>query len=189
MNSIELLNGLKKDVAAIIRQTETSYLHLPDEVLNARPSAESWSILECFEHLNRYNRFYNVAIDGRLRLEKSEVSQDVKSTWLGRKSIQSMHPSNVKKQKTLKHLNPVSSKLKRETIVEFLEHQKQLLRLLEVAKRSDLNRIKIPIEFFRLLKMTLGEAFQFIIVHEQRHFLQLKRIVQVVGKNTVALQE
>ena len=188
MNSIDLLNGLKKDVAAIIRQTET-YLHLPDDVLNARPSAESWSILECFEHLNRYNRFYNAAIDARLRLEKNEISQNVKSTWLGRKSIESMHPSNLKKQKTLKHLNPVSSSLLRGVIGEFVEHQKQLLRLLEVAKRSDLNRIKIPIEFFRLLKMTLGEAFQFVIVHEQRHFLQLERISKVVVKNSVALQE
>jgi len=188
MNSIDLLNGLKRDLAGIIRQTETHYLQLPDEILNARPSAESWSMLECFEHLNRYNRYYNAAIDERLRLEKSEVSQDVKSTWLGRKSIQSMHPSNVKKQKTLRHMNPVSSSLKRETILEFVEHQKKLLRLLEVAKRSDVNRIKVPIEFFRLLKLTLAEAFQFVIVHEQRHFLQLGRIEQAVLKSTAVVE-
>ena len=35
-----------------------AFKELPMELLNQKPNAKSWSILECIEHLNRYGDFY-----------------------------------------------------------------------------------------------------------------------------------
>lgn len=175
MNSHELLIALKNDVKEIISITEKDYANLPLNLLNKKKHDSSWSMLECFEHLNRYCRYYNIAIAKKLVPGQADVNPEVDSTWLGRKSIAMMHPSNQKKQKTLKHLNPVNSDLAVTVISEFLQHQIELVSMLDKARKVDINRIKVPVEFFKLFSLTLGEAFQFVIVHEQRHFIQLKK--------------
>ena len=67
-------------------------------------------------------------------------------------------------------------------IDEFISHQRELLRLFEVAATKDLNAIRIPVEFFKLLKMNLADTFQFVVTHQQRHFLQLARIREQLPK-------
>ncbi|MBA4055707.1 MAG: DinB family protein, partial [Marivirga sp.] len=37
-----------------------------------------------------------------------------------------------------------------------------------------LNKSHVPVEFMKLLKMNLGDALTFVIVHEQRHISQAK---------------
>jgi hypothetical protein len=84
-----------------------------------------------------------------------------------------MHPGNTAKQKTFARMNPVhSSSLKKDVIERFLDNQKELLLLLNDAAKINLNKASIPVEFLRLLRMNLGDAFQFVIVHEQRHLRQ-----------------
>jgi uncharacterized damage-inducible protein DinB len=46
------------------------------------------------------------------------------------------------------------------------------LEILSASGRVNLNKIGVPVEFVRLLKMNLGDALQFVIVHERRHALQ-----------------
>jgi hypothetical protein len=187
MSSHELLTALTNDVKEIIDITERDYVNLLLGVLNAKQDPSRWSMLECFEHLNRYCRYYNPAIAKKLVPGRAEVKLDVASTWLGRKSIAMMHPANQKKQQTFKHLNPVNSMLDITVITEFLKHQKELLSMLDKARTVDINRNKVPVEFFRLLSLTLGEALNFVIVHEQRHFIQLKKAFLHATNKEVAL--
>jgi hypothetical protein len=96
-----------------------------------------------------------------------------------------MHPDNKKKIKTVKTMNPMiglQSKLGRSTIHEFLRHQRALLRILDSAKGADLNQSTIPVEFFKLIKMRLGDALQFVIVHEQRHLIQARNVLSHASK-------
>ena len=186
MKSHELLSGLNAVVAEMIARTEARFLSLPDHILNKKVNREAWSILECYEHLNRYLRYYNPAIAKRLAGVDREVNVDVKSTWIGRKSLAAMHPSNQKKQKTLKHMNPVNSSLDLSVITEFLSHQNDLMLLIAKARSADVNKIKIPIEFFRLATFTLAEALQFVVVHQQRHFIQLETVVKAADQSRTA---
>jgi hypothetical protein len=41
-----------------------------------------------------------------------------------------------------------------------------------MAKNTDLNKIKIPISLTNLIKLKLGDVFQFIITHNERHLAQ-----------------
>lgn len=180
MKSSQLLSSLQDNVQSIITDVENEFLDLDEGVLNYKSSPESWSILECFEHLNRYNRFYNEKFEQAIASSSASRTDEVTSNWIGRKFIAMMHPDNKKKIKTVKNMNPligVASKLNRSSVHEFLKHQHALLRILDSAKRADLNRANIPVEFFRLIKMRLGDALQFVIVHQQRHLIQARNVL------------
>jgi hypothetical protein len=108
---------------------------------------------------------------------------EVGYSWLGRKFVAMMQPTNTKKQTTLKHMNPAGSRLGREVLTEFVGHQTQLLALLTQAGQATLNRKVIPVEFLKLLRLRLGEALEFMVVHQQRHVQQAQRV-----KATLQLQ-
>jgi hypothetical protein len=132
------------------------------------------------EHLNRYARYYLPALRKVLAQERPNASTDaeVGFSWLGRKSYETVRPENHKLQKTLRHMNPAQSTLDRSVLTEFRQHQETLLRLLSRAAHANLNRKAVPIEFFHLLKLRLGETFQFVIAHQERHLQQAQRARQ-----------
>jgi hypothetical protein len=90
-----------------------------------------------------------------------------------------MEPGNEKKQKTLRRMDPSNSILTVAVIQEFLLHQNELARIIELANGKNLNRATVAVEFFKLFKLSPAEALQFVMVHQQRHFLQLERILKV----------
>ena len=65
----------------------------------------------------------------------------------------------------------------KEVIEEFLQHQRKLIYLLELAKNLDINSIRIPISLTPYIKLKLGDTFNFIIAHNNRHRLQIENIL------------
>jgi uncharacterized damage-inducible protein DinB len=186
MKSSQLLSSLEDNIQSIITDVENDFLDLDEALLNYKLNQTSWSILECFEHLNRYNRFYNEKFEQAIAKSSQNNNEDeAKSNWLGRKFIAMMHPDNKKKIKTVKSMNPMlglQSRLGRSTVQEFLRHQRALLRILDSAKRADLDQATIPVEFFKLIRMRLGDALQFVVVHEQRHLIQARNVLSNASK-------
>ncbi|MBF9141920.1 DinB family protein [Hymenobacter properus] len=176
MQTAPFLAALEAAVADLRATAQTDFAKLDVALLNQRPAPASWSILECLEHLNRYSRYYNAAFAKALGRPAAATSAEVAYTWLGRKSVDMMRPTNAKKSSTLKHLNPLGSRLGLEVLTEFDQHQARLLELLAQARHTDLNRKAMPVEFFRLLKLRLGEALEFVVVHQQRHLQQAQRV-------------
>ena len=67
---------------------------------------------------------------------------------------------------------------------EFLEHQHKLFHLLELARRRDLNAVRVPVSISKLIRFKLGDTFRFLIAHEQRHMIQARNAVKAVGIST-----
>jgi len=111
-----------------------------------------------------------------VKLSDTQLNE-VKYSWFGKMSIKSMHPDNRKKSNTLGRLNPAASEVNREVLQNFITHQKNLLTLMEKVEKHSINSIKIPADVFKLLKLRLGECFEFLIVHQQRHILQMKELI------------
>lgn len=176
MTTNDFLAQLTQATRQLISTVQTELVPLELSQLNQQPAPNAWSVLECLEHLNRYSRYYNAHLAQALACSNATAKTEVKYSWFGRKSIAMMTPDNTKKAKTLKRMNPSGSRLGREVLAEFLQHQQQLLELLTQAQRVDLNRKVVPVEFFRLLKMRLCETFEFVIVHQQRHVQQALRV-------------
>jgi hypothetical protein len=188
MDTNTFLQQLQAAVHNLQATIERELAPLDDFELNFKPSPERWSVLECLEHLNRYSRYYNLAIAGAVQQVPARVEHElVRYSWLGRKSIGMMQPSNSKQYKTVKHMNPTGSTLGREVITEFQAHQTQLLQLLTSAQSTNLNKKAVPVEFFRLLKLGIGEVLEFVVRHEERHVQQAVRAKQQAASTRLTL--
>jgi hypothetical protein len=173
MNTTTLLQRLADQTTAILIETKADFSGVSQSVLNYRSGENEWSALECFEHLNRYNSYYLTAINNAIRKNQMPADgEEIKTTWIGKKSIAMMHPSNRRKQKTFKKMDPANSNLTTAVLVQFEKDQQRILNLVERASRTNINAKAVPVEFFKLLKMTIAEALEFVIVHEQRHLIQ-----------------
>ncbi len=144
------------------------------EKLNWKESPESWSVLECIEHLNLYGDFYLPEIERRISTSKyARPTQLFKSGMLGNYFALSMLPKEKpNKMKTFKDKNPSGSKLGLATIDRFIEQQIKLLELLNKAKQVDLSKTKTAISISKLIKLRLGDTFRVVIYHNQRHLVQ-----------------
>lgn len=151
-----------------------------EEQLNYKQHAESWSILECLEHLNLYGRFYLPEIERCIRKGKGKKENVFKSGWLGNYFANSMLPKEkLNKMKTFKNMNPLNSKLDKRVIDDFISQQQKMLRLLEESRKVSLNKTRTAISISKLIKLKLGDTFRFVIYHNQRHMAQANRIQNV----------
>ncbi|MEO8416582.1 MAG: hypothetical protein ABI472_23155 [Ginsengibacter sp.] len=85
--------------------------------------------------------------------------------------------------KTFKDKNPLNAKLDKFVIDKFINQQIKLLDLLHQSRNISLNKTKIKISISSLVKLKLGDTFQFFINHIIRHLNQIDRI-QAGVKNT-----
>ena len=60
-------------------------------------------------------------------------------------------------------------------VAEFIQQQEKLLVFLKASANTDLNKVRIPISILQWLKLKLGDVFQFMIAHDERHLQQAKR--------------
>jgi len=188
MSSKELINTLADQINEMIRIAENSFLPLNNVQLNWKESPEKWSILECVEHLNRYSRYYQPEITKAIVCVPEMLQPvEVRSSWIGKRFIKMMHPDTVKKQKTFARMNPVNSSVTTEALREFLKEQRGLLKVLHLARNVNPNQGNVSVEFFKLLKLNIGDALQFVVVHQQRHLNQALAVLSKLQKQNAAL--
>jgi uncharacterized damage-inducible protein DinB len=182
--SEELINDLKKDVQQITAAAE--FIKQNDKVKLAYPLAEGkWTIVQILEHLNAYGRYYLPVIDNAIALKKDDADAWFQSGFLGDYFTKSMKPNNVyeikNKMKTMKAFNFPNSLNVDIVMNEFLEQQTKLTQLLDQSKERNLSTIRIPITISKLVKLKLGDAFRFLIAHEQRHMVQARNTLKGLG--------
>lgn len=171
----DLLANLKQ--RTLDNQKRAKFLRqLSEERLNQRPGPESWSALECIEHLNRYGDFYLPEITQRIAQSDHSPKAVFKSGWLGNYFAKSMLPKeSLNTMKTFSSMDPMGSELDASVLSTFLQQQVETLSLLERAKEVDLTKTKTAISITKLIKLRLGDTFRVLIYHNQRHVLQAER--------------
>lgn len=160
-----------------IQNFAISLLDMEGEKLLKRPSEKSWNVLECVEHLNRYGGFYIPKIKDKIAENQSVAIENFKSGWLGNYFAKSML-SESKKMNTFKAMNPLHFAVNKSVINTFIVQQEELLQLLNTAKTRNINKIKISTMISQFIKINLGDAFRFVIYHNQRHIEQIKEILE-----------
>lgn len=145
-------------------------------LLNAAADG-GWSIAQCIEHLNSYGKYYLPQIHKKLHAaEKTTQHVPFKSSWLGCYFIQMMEPkAQGRKFKAFKDHIPPTDLDPHRTVAEFIQQQEQLLQYLRMAHEYPLHSIKIPISITKLVRLSLGDVFQFCIAHDERHLQQALR--------------
>ncbi|MCE2734432.1 MAG: DinB family protein [Chryseotalea sp.] len=174
-----------RDTVTVTKSMAKEHLaQLNENQINERGSTTVWSVGHCIEHINLYNRYYIQAIEKAILLADKDVPAIVKHTWLGRKSIQSIHPSNQKKQKTFKRMDPVlqPDTYTHAVLDQFFRTQENLVELINRAEVCNFNKKLVPIEFFKMLKLNIAETLEFILAHQQRHIHQAVKIAQTINQ-------
>ena len=165
-------------IAQLIEQIRTQlnkveqYKSLTPKALNQKATNDSWSVLECIEHLNLYGDFYVPAIRESIHASKNHASRIYKSGFLGNYFVKSMEPKDkLNRMKTFKDKYPASS-LNTNVLDRFIGQQKDYLDLLEEAKKINLVKTKTRITLTQFLKLRIGDTFRFILAHNDRHLVQ-----------------
>jgi len=176
MQSEKLIQSLLEQSRVLIGQAE-QLKNLDLGILTWKENPDSWSVLECLEHLNLYGNFYLPAIGTKIKTSNSTPDDDFKSGLLGDYFAKSMLPKeNLNKMKTFKGKNPLNADLDKTVIDVFIAQQFQLIELLNQSRNVSLNKVKIPTSISSLIRLKLGDTFRFYVNHIIRHFKQIENI-------------
>ncbi len=184
MRSAVLIEELTQKTQKHLTDIE-QLLEMEEADLNWRAAEESWSVLECIEHLNRYGDFYLPEIAKKMEKGSRKQPEIFKTGWLGDYFAKSMLPKEkLNKMKTFKNMNPLGSDLSREVILRFRSQLEEMLELLDKAKSIDLTRTKTGISISNLIKLRLGDTFRVVVYHNERHMKQLERVLKAAENHT-----
>ncbi|AIJ36504.1 conserved hypothetical protein [Flavobacterium psychrophilum] len=151
-----------------------------DAQLNWKQNPESWSVLECLEHLNLYGYFYIPEIEKTILKAKYKNETMFKSGVLGNHFAISMLPKQkLNKMKTFKDKNPLNSNLERKVIDEFINQQRKTIDLLNKSRSVNLNKEKVKISLTKWIKLNLGDTFRFTTNHNIRHLKQIENNINL----------
>jgi len=148
--------------------------------LEMNDGAGRWNILQVLERLNSYYAYYLPMIEKKSANANSTPGTDFTPGWLGAYFTNMMQPKDGSIKNKMKafsnHIPPPRLQASK-VIAEFLQHQRKLIYMLELAKNMDINSIRIPISLTPFIKLKLGDTFNFIIAHNNRHWIQIENIL------------
>ena len=176
---IDELIAKSKDIIADAAALE----NIPDEILKTRPDIKSWNVLECLEHMNMYGDYYLQEINDSINKSKYKPDTIFKSGWFGNYSVNSMLPkkdgSTNWPMKTFPDMDPHGSALSNNTVSRFITQMNRLVELLDKSRAVSLRKTKCKLTI-KWLKFSLGDTLRFMIYHNYRHMLQVKKILSAV---------
>jgi len=178
------LDTLIQKAGTIANDTRSTFGKLSAEQLNWKPSAERWSIAQCFEHLITSNKGYLPIIeDVRKGKKKSTVWQRLPALpgLAGKLLIKSLDPASTRKLKAPKNFQPAQSNISTAVIDDFVALQDELIEGMKTTSHLDLEKIVITSPALSFVAYSMMDAYRIIVVHEQRHFQQAKRLLAESG--------
>lgn len=172
--TLELLHQLELHVEQHLQTAIRIFQNTTESQLLQPSATGGWSVAQCLWHLNSYGDFYLPHIQNALANNKRD-STLFKSGWLGAYFVKMMNPQSGKqKHKAFKdHVPPATIDAYSE-VARFIGQQELLLGYLKQARYANLNK-RLPISISNLIKLKLGDVFQFIIAHDERHIQQALR--------------
>ncbi|MES2589106.1 MAG: DinB family protein [Bacteroidota bacterium] len=184
MTSTELLEEIKTITNNNIELIKTRFAKLSDEQKKWKAQESSWNINEIFAHLNQFAIYYQLTFKIKIARTKFKTpAENFVSSPLGRsvwKSMKLGNAHNVKrKMKAVKSYNPSldPSLVKGNDVEEFEKNMYDLQEIIESAKKVNLRKIKIPISISKIIRLKLGDAFLFVVYHNERHLQQALNVV------------
>lgn len=181
------MNAQKADLANLIatanniaNDAKSTFGHLSPVQLNWKPSADRWSVAQCFDHLLTSNKGYFPVIDNVFAGKKRTFweSMPVLPGLAGKLLIKSMEPSSTRKVKAPKRFHPAQSEISASIINDFVGQQGKLVEKMKASEHLDLERTIITSPVSAAITYSLMDAYRLIVVHEQRHFQQAKRVIE-----------
>ncbi|HMH21964.1 MAG TPA: DinB family protein [Puia sp.] len=172
------------DRTELIKASTKPFLRLSEEQLNFKPGPGCWSIAEIFEHLNISNNIYIRSILSRITKAPDVKEEEYRSGWLGDWVYEKIMPradGSVFKIRARKMMQASECVLNgQETLQKFLQQCDMIDDILRHVTTKNLQAIRIPFSYTRLLHLRLGDNLRYLIAHSERHLLQAHRVMTLI---------
>lgn len=178
-NMQESITELKK----ICEETKSKFGNLSAEQINWKPSAEGWSVGQCFEHLIKTNSLFFPElekIEPGTRKNSFLENYSPLSSFFGNLLIKSLQKDERKFKAPSQAIVP-PSEVDANIIEQFSRHQTEVIDKIKRTGNADRQKIKITSPFMKLMTYKLEDGFRIVVEHERRHFRQAERALQTAG--------
>ena len=90
-----------------------------------------------------------------------------------------LNPDQKRKMKTFKVFEPAASNISETIFDDFVENNRKLITMIKALKDVETHKIKIAEPLSVALNLRLDDAFEILAMHEQRHYNQAKRVLEM----------
>lgn len=171
-----MLAQLLSDLDVIDAEARTMQNTLSEEELRRSAPGGGWTVGQVFEHLIVSNSLYYERMERALATGKPAGSTKWRPTLFGRMLVKSLSPQSTRKLPAPRVFRP-GPEPRAGVIHAFLESQERFRTLARKADGLDLKRTRMTSPVSPLIRLNLGDAFRVIVIHEQRHLQQIRRIL------------
>ncbi|GJM44288.1 MAG: hypothetical protein DHS20C21_11300 [Gemmatimonadota bacterium] len=180
------LAGYRARLETVRVRVRDEFGDLSDEDLDRRPEDGGWSIAECARHVTIVNVEYLDGIekavqDGRAAGRRADgpFRYGRFGTWF----VNQLEPTATRRLKAPKPAQPPHEQGGRAWMTDLDASFVRLDAALTAAEGLDLARIKVTSPLFRMLRFQLGIALRLLVVHSDRHSVQMQRVLARTGRH------
>jgi len=167
----------------ITQQFTKTFGNLTAEQLNQQPAPDQWSIAQNIDHLITINESYFPSFE-QIEAGSYKVGWIGKigfiNRMLGNMILKSVQPETQRKTQTFDIWQPSSSDLPANILTKFEAHQMQMQNWMDRLQSKAASGQLIASPANDKIVYPLATAFEIISVHEERHLLQAKRVLEAV---------
>lgn len=177
-------DGLIEQLSSIVEDARKVFGRLSPAQLNWKPSANEWSVGQCFDHLIVTNRGFFPLLE---QVGRGERRNSAWESWsplsglFGKMVARTLEKEGGRKFKAPKKLEPSSSDAPGDVITRFAEHQSELAELLKATAGRDLEKVVVTSPISGFVTYRLPDACRIVVAHERRHFAQARRVMEAEG--------
>lgn len=175
-------NQIKKWSTAFKKQLKYMYAltgRLSFEQFNFKSVPGRWSVGACIEHLNlSMNAYLNIIEPVIKKSSKKTKGKYAPGTIMGRLMLRALRKPG-KTYPAPRSFMPRDNELDPDVVRETFENE--ITRLTQTLENCDglaLGKITMQWPVFRLIRISLAQAFELQILHNKRHFKQAERVIQ-----------
>ena len=165
-------------------KVSASFPGMSFEQINWKPSAKSWSIGQCLDHLinadSSYFPTFNEIVDGNYKIsfwEKYSPFTKVSGNFF-KDHLQEQVKRKMKAPKVFK---PAASNITTGIFDRYYKNLESLLGYIAKCRNVDLDKTIITSPALSIVTYNLRDVFHFLLQHEHRHINQAIRVKMSEG--------
>jgi|SRR5687767_3305032 len=175
----EITTALKQ----VADDARSTFGGLSSEQLNWKPSENSWSVGQCFEHIIKTNEQFFPEFEklaSGTRKNNFIESYSPLTGFFGRFLIRAVSEDSKKAKAPSKSIVPASD-IDGDIINRFASHIDEVNRKVESCASADRKKTVVTSPFLAVFTYTLDDAYTVLVEHTKRHFRQAKRVTEAEG--------
>jgi len=177
----EYLEDALHELGLITKKVQAEFGRLSAAQLNWKPAEDKWSIGQCLDHLIKTNQQYfplfEAISQGRKKKSFWGSLPGLPGFW-GRMMLKGLAASSNKKFKAPAVFKPSSSNIPGSIVSDFVQHQQELTRLIKATATVNHDKTIVTSPVSPVITYSLKDCVNICAIHEERHYLQAKRVIQ-----------